>query len=81
MLAFEAANDAVGVLASMPVLAAEDIAAGRLVMPFSLQVPLSGGYYMAVNEHTGTRPAVAAFCSWLKDEAARMTAAEPELKP
>ena len=75
VLAIEAAIDAVGVLASMPVLAAEDIAAGRLVMPFPLQVPLEGAYYLAVNEHTGTRPAVSAFCAWLKDEAARKCAA------
>jgi LysR family glycine cleavage system transcriptional activator len=74
VLAFDAANDGLGVLVSMPVLAVEDIAAGRLVMPFAQQVPLTGGYYMAVNEHTATRPAVAAFCAWLKDAAARMSA-------
>ena len=43
VLAFEAAIDAVGVVASMPVLAAEDIAAGRLVVPFDLNVPLDFG--------------------------------------
>jgi LysR family glycine cleavage system transcriptional activator len=73
VLAFEAAIDAVGVLASMPVLAGEDIASGRLVMPFSLQVPLAGGYYMACGEHANDRPAVQAFCDWLRDEAARYT--------
>ncbi len=74
VLAFDAAIDSVGVLVSMPVLAAEDISAGRLVMPFTLEVPLTGGYYMATNEHTATRPAVAAFSAWLKEEAERPSA-------
>lgn len=71
VLAFEAAIDAVGVLASMPVLAAEDIASGKLVAPFALNVSLPDGYYMASNEHADDRPAVAAFRAWLRDEAAR----------
>ena len=73
VLAFEAAIDAVGVLASMPVLAAEDIASGKLVAPFDLVVKLPDGYYMACSEHADERPAVAAFRSWLRDEAARLS--------
>lgn len=69
VLAFEAAMDAVGVVASMPSLAAEDIAAGRLVMPFDLQVPLTSAYYLVCEEHAKTRPAVAAFRDWLIAEA------------
>lgn len=71
VLAFEAAIDAVGVLASMPVLAAEDIATGKLVAPFDLTVKLPDGYYMASNEHADERPAVAAFRGWLREEARR----------
>ncbi|HTD89523.1 MAG TPA: transcriptional regulator GcvA [Burkholderiales bacterium] len=71
VLAFEAAIDAVGVLASMPVLAAEDIATGRLVAPFDLVVKLPDGYYMACNEHADERPSVAVFREWLRVEAAR----------
>jgi LysR family transcriptional regulator, glycine cleavage system transcriptional activator len=74
ILAFEAAADSVGVLTSIPLLAAEDLAAGRLIMPFALKVTLESSYYIAVNEHTALRPAVAAFCDWLKEEAARMNA-------
>ena len=71
VLAFEAAIDAVGVLVSMPVLAAEDIASGKLAAPFDLTVKLPDGYYMACGEHADERPAVAAFLEWLRAEAAR----------
>lgn len=74
VLAFEAAMDAVGVVASMPALAAEDIAAGRLIMPFDLKVPLTSAYYMVSEEHAVTRPAVAAFRNWLIAEAAKDSA-------
>jgi LysR family glycine cleavage system transcriptional activator len=74
VLAFEAAIDAVGVLASMPVLAAEDIASGKLVAPFDIVIKLPDAYYMATSDHASERPAVAAFCGWLREEAARLTA-------
>jgi LysR family glycine cleavage system transcriptional activator len=72
VLAFEAAIDAVGVLASMPELAAEDIASGKLVKPFDLVLKLPDAYYMASSEHADERPAVAAFRGWLREEAARL---------
>ena len=71
VLAFEAAIDAVGVVASMPVLAAEDLAAGRLVAPFDLRLPLTSAYYLVCHESASTRPAVALFRDWLLEEAAR----------
>ena len=71
VLAFEAAMDAVGVVATMPVLAAEDIAAGRLVTPFDLHLPLASAYFLVCQEMASTRPAVALFRDWLLDEAAR----------
>lgn len=71
VLACEAATDAIGVVATMPVLVAEEIAAGRLVLPFALQVPLDSAYYMVCEEHAVTRPAVAAFRTWLIEEARR----------
>lgn len=73
VLAFEAAIDAVGVLATMPVLAADDFAAGRLVAPFDLHVPLASAYYLVCQESVATRPAVSLFRDWLLDEAARDT--------
>jgi LysR family glycine cleavage system transcriptional activator len=73
VLAFEAAIDAVGVVATMPVLAAEDLATGRLVAPFDLRVPLASAYYLVCHESASTRPAVALFRDWLLEEAARDT--------
>jgi len=72
VLAFEAAIDSVGILASMPVLAGEEIASGRLVKPFDLSVKLPDSYYMVSAEHSEQRPAVVAFLQWLRDEAARI---------
>jgi LysR family glycine cleavage system transcriptional activator len=71
VLAFEAAIDAVGVVASMPSLAAEELASGKLVMPFDLKVPLDSAYYLVCEPHAKTRPAVAAFRDWLIAEAAK----------
>lgn len=71
VLACEAATDAIGVVATLPVLATEDIAAGRLVTPFELRVPLASAYYMVCEEPALARPAVALFRDWLIAEAAR----------
>ena len=73
VLAFEAAIDAVGVVASMPVLAAEDIAAGRLVVPFDLTVHLQSAYYLVCHESAASRPSVALFRDWLLEESTRET--------
>ena len=71
VLAFEAAMDAIGVVASIPALASEDLAAGKLVMPFDLKVTLASAYYLVCEPHAKTRPAVAAFRDWLIAEAAK----------
>jgi LysR family glycine cleavage system transcriptional activator len=71
VLAFEAAIDAVGLVATMPVLAAEDIASGRLITPFALHLPLESAYYLVCQDTVTTRPAVTLFRDWLLDEAAR----------
>jgi LysR family glycine cleavage system transcriptional activator len=71
VLAFEAAVEGVGIVASMPVLAASDLHAARLVTPFALRVPLVSAYYLVCSETAMTRPAVAAFREWLLAEAKR----------
>ena len=71
VLAFEAAIEGTGVLATMPVLAAADLHAARLVTPFPLRVPLKSAYYLVCTDTAMTRPAVAAFREWLLSEAAR----------
>lgn len=71
VLAFEAAAEGHGVVASMPVLAETDLHAARLVTPFALRAPLEAAYYLVCSEAAATRPAVAAFHAWLLAEAAR----------
>lgn len=71
VLAFEAAIEGAGVVATMPVLAAADLQAARLVTPFALRVPLVSAYYVVSHLATATRPAVSAFRDWLLGEAAR----------
>jgi LysR family glycine cleavage system transcriptional activator len=74
VLALEAANDALGVIATFPALAAAELAVGRLILPFELQVPLQSAYYLVCNETAVLRPAVAAFRDWLLAEAAQQSA-------
>lgn len=69
VLALEAAGDALGVVATFPVLAAAELAVGRLILPFELQAPLQSAYYLVCNETAVSRPAVAAFRDWLLAEA------------
>ena len=69
-LALDAAGDALGVVATLPVLAATELAAGKLVLPFALQVPLQSAYYLVCPEQSARRSAVAAFRDWLLGEAA-----------
>jgi LysR family glycine cleavage system transcriptional activator len=73
VLAFEAAVEGHGVVATMPVLAEADLHAARLVTPFALRVPLVSAYYLVCGEETLKRPVVAAFRQWLLEEAARET--------
>jgi LysR family glycine cleavage system transcriptional activator len=77
VLALEAAREGLGVVATMPLLAADDLAAGRLVMPFALREPLESSYYLVCAETAADRPAVRAFRGWLHAE----IAAKPTLTP
>jgi LysR family glycine cleavage system transcriptional activator len=72
VLAFEAAVEGHGIVATMPVLAETDLNAARLVTPFALRVPLASAYYLVSSAATA-RPAVVAFRRWLLSEAARET--------
>src|SRR5688572_6476942 len=71
VLAFEAAVEGHGVVATMPVLAETDLHAARLVTPFALRVPLESAYYLVSSEAAAARPGVAAFREWLIEEAAK----------
>jgi len=65
----DAAVDGMGVVLSYPVLASADLAAGRLVMPFELSVPLSVAYYVVCPEASAGQPAIAAFSRWIVAQA------------
>jgi len=71
VLALEAAADALGVVATFPVLAGAELASGRLVLPFEFQAELPSAYYLVCGEAAARRPVVVAFRAWLLAEAAR----------
>lgn len=68
-LALEAAADGLGVALGMPQVAAFDLAAGRLVAPFALRLPLASAYYLACPGERSDRSEVAAFRRWIVQEA------------
>lgn len=75
-LVLDAAVAGQGVALGDNVLAAMEIAAGRLMRPFARAVPY-GGYYLVALEAVPDRPAAAAFRRWLKAEMAAFAAPAP----
>lgn len=70
-LALVAAVDGLGIaLASKPLVAAE-IAEGRLVAPFDIEVGQQYAYYLVSPEAISDRPIVQAFRHWLLEEASK----------
>jgi LysR family glycine cleavage system transcriptional activator len=76
-LALQAAIEGQGVALASSFLVADDLAAGRLVVPFDLSVcdPLDFAYHIVVSKRTATLPKVAAFKNWLLGEIARTCSA------
>ena len=68
-LVLQAAADGVGVGLAMDVLAAEDVAAGRLATPFATLLPLPMAYYVVSPVARADLPHVTAFREWLLREA------------
>ena len=69
-LALQAAINGQGVALGDSTLAADDIAAGRLVKPFelSLKSPPQFGYYLVSSHDTAERPIIKAFRDWIRAE-------------
>jgi len=67
--ALQAAIDGAGVVLGWRYLAADDIAAGRLVQPFSLALPLGSAFYLVYPEAYRNRHKVVVFRDWLTGEA------------
>jgi len=64
-LALDAAVAGRGIVASTPALAELDIAAGRLVAPFSLSIPLPQAYHLAISKGRAPGTSEQHFIDWL----------------
>jgi LysR family glycine cleavage system transcriptional activator len=67
----QAAVEEQGVALARGALAADDLAAGRLVRPFDISLPAEFAYYVVCPEATAERPKITAFREWLVAEAAQ----------
>ncbi len=68
-LVLQAAIDGRGVAMGRLFLAADDIAAGRLVKPFAQQLVNDFSYWLVYPKASASKPRVAAFRDWLLTEA------------
>lgn len=66
--AMQAAIDGAGVVLGWRSLAAGDLAAGRLVVPFDLTLPMKLAFYFVSPPLTASRPKIVAFRDWLLEE-------------
>jgi LysR family glycine cleavage system transcriptional activator len=76
-LALAAAVDGHGVVLSLEPLAADDLAAGRLVIPFNLRLPLQQSYQIVSLESVANEPKVSVFRNWLLQEAKQQQSIQP----
>ncbi|CAG0998800.1 Glycine cleavage system transcriptional activator [Myxococcaceae bacterium] len=67
-LAMEAAIDGLGVALAPRALATAEVAAGRLVTPFALDLPTGQAYWLVCAEAFADRPVVKSFRDWLLAE-------------
>jgi len=69
-LMIQAAIDGLGVALSQEALVRDDLASGRLVKPFDIDMPSDYAYYVVTPEAAAERPKVKAFREWLLAEIA-----------
>ena len=69
ILSLEAASQKLGVALALRPLVDADIASGRLVAPFSVELKPQSAYYLVCPEVIADRPAVSAFRKWLLEQA------------
>jgi LysR family glycine cleavage system transcriptional activator len=67
----QAAIDGRGVALGQRLLAADDVAAGRLVAPFDLVLPTGNAYYLVTAPAATARPKISAFRAWMLAEMAQ----------
>jgi len=80
-LALEAAVKGMGVAIGDPLLAADEIAAGRLVQPFALVATANKAYWFVHPEAFAERPKIRAFREWILVEAAAFSRAQQSPAP
>jgi LysR family glycine cleavage system transcriptional activator len=69
--AVQAAVQGEGVVLGRSALVADDLAAGRLIKPFTLSMPIDFAYYVVYPPQSAERPKIRAFRNWLFEEAAQ----------
>ena len=67
-LALQAAAAGQGLALGSDALAGDDLAAGRLVQPFDVALPVNFAYYLTYPEETAARPKIASFRQWILAE-------------
>ncbi|MGH6912664.1 MAG: transcriptional regulator GcvA [Geminicoccales bacterium] len=73
-LVIQAAVNGMGVAMGSSALVAEDLAAGRLVEPFDIELPIDSAYYFIAPGATADQPKIRAFRDWLLEEASASAA-------
>jgi len=71
-LALQAAIDGLGIAMGYVELAADDLATGRLVKPFELEVKHPWSYFIVTPEDNVSDLQTTLFCDWLRDKAKKM---------
>ena len=74
---FQAALDGQGVALLANVMAEPEVAAGRLVQPFSARLPVKLNYHVVTSPHKAGIAKVAAFRQWILDESAYLDEQNP----
>ena len=74
--ALQAAMEGQGLALGSKALAGDDLAAGRLVRPFDLNLPQSFGYFLTFPREQGDAPKIVAFRDWILAESERSGADE-----
>lgn len=77
-LLLQAAMEGQGVALGVEALAADDITAGRLAVPFDIRLPLENEYFLVTLEEMAHLPRVEAFRDWILGEAATFRTQFPE---
>jgi LysR family glycine cleavage system transcriptional activator len=74
-LSLQAAIEGQGLALGSESLARDDLAAGRLICPFDVVLPVNFAYYLVYPEETADRPKILAFRQWMLAEIGAKTPA------